>query len=60
MPPVPPFHSVKEAKKPPAARVHHNNSECPVARDIPRSERKQGDGGYLTCHTCAGLNRQGK
>ena len=60
MPPMPPFHSVKESKKPPANRAHHNNSECPTGRDIPRSERKQGDGGYRVCHLCDSLNRQRK
>jgi hypothetical protein len=60
MPPVPPFHSVKENKKPPAGRVHHNNSACPIGSGIPRSERKLGDGGYLLCHQCQGLNRQNK
>ena len=60
MPTQPPFHSVKEAQKPPAGRIHHNNSECPAGRDIPRCERKQGDGGYLLCPLCAGLNRQAR
>ena len=60
MPPVPPFHSVKETKKPPPARVHHNNGACPLGAAIPRSERKQGDGGYLLCHQCRSLNNQRK
>jgi hypothetical protein len=60
MPSVSPFHSVKEVKKPPASRVHHNNSACNTGRDIPRSERKQGDGGYRMCHHCDSLNKQRK
>ena len=58
MPPMPPFHSVKEVKKPPPRRMHHNNSACPTGRDIPRAERKQGDGGYRLCHECDSLNKQ--
>jgi len=60
MPRVPNFHSINEAKKPPANRVHHNNSACPPGRDIPQHERRDGDGGYRLCDDCQRLNRDGK
>ncbi len=60
MPSMLPFHSVKEVKKPPVNRVHYNNSACPTGRDIPRAERKQGDGGYRMCHDCDSLKKPRK
>jgi hypothetical protein len=54
------FHSINEAKKPPANRVYHNNNACPPGRDIPTHERRQGTGGYRLCHDCQELNRQGR
>ena len=60
MPRVQEFYSVNEAKKPPANRVHHNNSACPPGRDIPQHERRSGTGGYRLCHDCVELNRQGR
>ena len=44
MPRVPAFYSVNEAKKAASNRVHHDNDACPLGRDIPRNERKLGDG----------------
>lgn len=54
---VNPFHSVNEANKPAAERVHHNNNACAPGRDIPSWERRQGAGGYRLCNDCARLNR---
>jgi hypothetical protein len=54
------FHSINEAKKPPAHRVHHNNGACPPGRDIPAHERRAGTGNYRLCHDCENLNRQGR
>jgi hypothetical protein len=64
MPSVAAFYSINEANKPPANRVHHNNSACPPGRDIPTNERMQGTGpgfgGYRLCDDCGRLNREGK
>jgi hypothetical protein len=60
MPRVSEFYSVNEVKKPPANRVHHNNGACAPGRDIPRAERKPGDGGYRLCDDCKRLNGQGR
>jgi len=60
MPATPAFHSINEAKKPAANRVHHNNSACPPGRDIPQNERRLGDGGYRLCHDCVQLNKQNR
>jgi hypothetical protein len=49
---VPAFHSVNEAKKPAANRVHHNDNTCPPGRDIPANERRVGNGGYRLCSDC--------
>ena len=46
MPRAAAFYSVNEVTKPPANRVHHDNSACPPGRDIPQHERKPGTGGY--------------
>jgi hypothetical protein len=65
MPAVPAFHSVNEAQKPAAMREHHNNSECPTARNIPANEQRPGTGpapgrGYQVCHDCSTRNAQGR
>ena len=60
MPSTATFHSVNEPKKPPANRVHHNNSACVPGKDIPALERLPGTGGYRLCHDCENLNRQGR
>lgn len=63
MPPVAAFYSINEASKPPANRVHHNNSACPPGRDIPTHERMSGPGpglGYRLCDDCDRLNRDGR
>jgi hypothetical protein len=57
---VPPFHSVNEAHKPAAHRVHHNNGVCPPGRDIPSYDRRSGTGGYRLCHDCERLNGEGR
>jgi hypothetical protein len=54
------FYSVNEVKKPAHNRVHHNNGACPPGRDIPQSERRNGDGGYRLCEDCQKLNREGR
>jgi hypothetical protein len=58
MPATVAFYSVNEAKKPPANRVHHDNSACPPGRDIPQHERWSGTGGYRLCKDCAQLDGQ--
>ncbi len=60
MPTTQAFYSVNEAKKPPANRVHHDNSACPPGRDIPQNERRSGTGGYRKCQDCARLDSQGR
>lgn len=60
MPPVGPFHSLNEAKKPPAHRVYHNNGACGPGRDIAYRERISGMGGYRLCDDCDRLNRLGR
>jgi len=60
MPATPKFYSVNEVKKPPADRVHHNNSSCIPGRDIPTNERRSGDGGYRLCDDCTKLNNEGR
>jgi hypothetical protein len=60
MPQVAAFHSVNETSKPAANRVHHNNSNCPPGRDIPKNERRDGTGGYRLCDDCKKLNDQGR
>ena len=59
MPKVAAFFSVNEKLKLPEHRVHHNNSACPPARDMPSSERKPGTNGYRLCNGCARLNLLG-
>jgi hypothetical protein len=46
------FYSVYETKKPPVARVCHNDNACPSARVIPLGERRPGNGGYRLCSDC--------
>lgn len=60
MPAVASFYSINEAAKPPANRVHHNNSACPPGRDIPANERRNGTGNYRLCDDCIRLNNQGR
>jgi hypothetical protein len=57
---ISPFHSVNEAKKQPAHRVHHNNNVCPPGRDIPQSERRSGTGDYRLCEDCQRYNNEGR
>ncbi len=52
------YYSANEAKKPPPARVHHNNTICPSGRDIPHPERRLGTGGYRLCNECKQLTDQ--
>jgi hypothetical protein len=49
------FHSVNETKKSIGKRVHHNHSECPSGREIPKNERVAGSGGYRLCKHCKDL-----
>ncbi len=60
MPKTPVFYSVNEEKKPPANRVHHDNSACPPGRDIPANERRQGTNNYRLCNDCKTLDDQGR
>jgi hypothetical protein len=53
---VPEFYSVNEGFKPAPAREYHNNSACPLAREIPGKERRDGTDGYRLCKRCAELN----
>lgn len=60
MPNVTAFHSIKEAEKPLQHRVYHNNSACQSGQDIPKNERKQGNGGYRLCNDCEELKSQAR
>ena len=54
------FHSVNELTNLVDDRVHHNNSACVRGKDIPRNERRPGEGGYRLCDECANLNARGE
>ena len=54
------FHSINEAKKPPAIRVYHNNNACPTAQKIPELDRRNGTCCYRLCYECATLNVLGR
>ena len=56
---VPSFHAINEPQRPTTHRVHHNNNACAPGRDIPKHERRPGDGGYRLCHICEEENRKG-
>ena len=60
MPNVPSFHSLNEANKPIPRRIYHNNSACPLGRDIEDEERRKGTGNYRLCDDCEQLNRLGR
>ena len=60
MPPVAPFHSHNEIRKPPANRVYHNNGACSAGHDIPYRERVSGMGDYRLCEDCLRLNQLGR
>ena len=60
MPSIAAFYSENEVKKPPEKRVHHNNSKCPSGNDIPKNERKPGNGGHRVCMRCKQLNSEGR
>jgi len=60
MPSTATFYSINEVTKPPANRVHHNNSACPPGRDIPQNERRSGTNGYKLCNDCQRLNGQNR
>ena len=60
MPKMAQFHSINEAAKPAANRVHHDNTTCVPGRDIPKNERRPGTGGYRLCDKCEDLNKQGR
>jgi hypothetical protein len=47
------FHSVKEEEKPLLARRYHNTDTCEIGREIPESERVEGNGKYTLCEDCA-------
>lgn len=46
------YYSINETKKPAEKRVHHNDTNCKVGRDIPENERRDGTGGYRLCEDC--------
>ena len=56
MPKVVAFHSVTQANKPEAYRIHHDNDRCFSGRDISLYERLDGDGGYRLCVECRRLS----
>jgi len=60
MPRVQDFYSINEEGKPPAKRVHHNNSACAPGRDIPMHERRVGTNNYRLCDDCKKLYDQGR
>jgi hypothetical protein len=55
MPAVVPFHSIDEYTKPVFERIYHNNTECPIALDIPNTQRHTGTNGYDLCPVCREL-----
>lgn len=60
MPIVAGFYSVNEGKKPPQERVYHDNSACPLGRDIPPHERHTGTRDYRLCDDCRNLDIRGR
>jgi hypothetical protein len=46
------FYSINEINKPPAERVHHNDSACELGRGILPNERRDGTGGLRLCENC--------
>ena len=54
---IAPFHSVKEIEKPPAERVHHDDSQCQAGRDVSPNEKRAGYGGYPLCKNCDALDK---
>src|SRR5581483_954995 len=56
MPTVPAFYSDREASRPAAMRVYHNNSSCEFGKQIPEAERRNGTNAYELCEDCGRLN----
>ena len=56
MPTIPAFYAAKEANRPAAVRVYHNNSACEFAKQIPEAERLPGTNAYHLCEDCNQLN----
>ena len=56
MPTVPAFYSANESTRPAATRVYHNNSACPMAKQIAEPERKTGTNAYRLCEDCERIN----
>ena len=46
---VSPYYSINEAKKPAGKQVYHTDDNCRAGRDIPKNERRTGEGGYRHC-----------
>lgn len=53
---VPTYYSVRQASKPEAHRIHHDNDRCFSGRDIPQHDRRDGDKGYRLCVECIRLD----
>jgi hypothetical protein len=56
---VPPFHHLREARKPPDQRVYHDNDACPLGRLIRPIERREGMAGLRQCKECYRLGMTG-
>jgi hypothetical protein len=60
MPKVATFYSVKEVNKQLRNRVHHDNSACPLVREILKQDQRPGTDGYRLCDDCIHLNNHGR
>lgn len=60
MPTIPVFYSEKEATRPAAMRVYHNNAGCEWVKQIPEDQRRPGTNAYHLCEDCERLNSRGK
>jgi hypothetical protein len=58
VPKVAAFYSTREVNKQVQNRVHHNNSECPLVREIAKHDMRPGTDGYRLCDDCLSLNNQ--
>jgi hypothetical protein len=53
---VDPFYSANEEAKPADARRWHDQSDCGLAKEIPKGDRSPGTGGYPRCEECVSLD----
>lgn len=53
---VDPFYSVNEEAKPAETRRWHDQSDCGLAKEIPKRDQRPGTGGYSRCEDCKSLD----